>query len=68
MALVVDGGRWTVDGDDSVEVEPSKFGRVCLVEVLGGKLPQATMSQLFVGLTSTLYEEIYSCLVRSMAR
>ena len=57
MALVVDSGRWTVDGDDSVEVELSKFGQVCLVEVelskfgqvclvevLGGKLPQATMS------------------------
>ena len=44
MALVVDGGQWTVDGDDSVEVELSKFGQVCLVEVSGGKLPQATMS------------------------
>ena len=34
---------------NSVEVELSKFGQVCLVEVLGGKLPQATMSRLFVG-------------------
>ena len=46
------GGRWMETAVRSVEVELSKFGLVYLVEVLGGKLPQATMSRLFVSLTS----------------